>query len=73
MFICHDEKGGQSHNVQVAEKSFDNAAELKYFDIVTFQKCIHESINIRLNLGNAFHHSYGIRITAVLLCHVVFG
>jgi hypothetical protein len=42
------------NNMKVADKSLENVAELKYFEVcVTNQRCIHKEINGRVNLGYA--------------------
>jgi hypothetical protein len=48
---------GQSHNIKVANKSFQHAANFKYFGTtVTNQNCIHEETKSRLNSGNDCYH-----------------
>jgi hypothetical protein len=47
----------QSHNIKIANRSFENAAECRYFGItVTDQNLINGEIKSRLNLGNACYH-----------------
>jgi hypothetical protein len=52
------ETTGQNHYIKVANKSFENVAEFKYLGTMsTNEKCIHEEIKRRLNMGNSCYHA----------------
>jgi hypothetical protein len=56
--MSHHQNAGQNHNLLIANNSFENAAELKYFETtVTNPNCVSEEIKGRLNLENAYYHS----------------
>jgi hypothetical protein len=49
---------GQNHNIKVANRSFENIAQLRYLGItITNRNWIQNKIKGRLNSGNACYHS----------------
>jgi hypothetical protein len=53
---CH-QSAGQNHNIKIANRSVENAANFKYLGMtVKNQNLIHEENQIRFNLDNACHH-----------------
>jgi hypothetical protein len=51
-------KAGQKHNIEIANRSFENAAKIKYLGTtLTDQSCMSDEIKSRLNSGNACYHS----------------
>jgi hypothetical protein len=58
MLISTHQNAGKNHNIKIANRSFENTVQLKYFGLtVTNQNFIHEKVRSRLNLGNACYHS----------------
>jgi hypothetical protein len=54
---CH-QNAGQNKDIKIADKYFENVAELRYLGTnVTNGKVIQEEIKRRLNSGNACYHS----------------
>jgi hypothetical protein len=57
MLLSH-QNAGQNHDIKVANRCFDDVAQLKYLGTtVTNQNLIQEEIKRRLNLGNACYLS----------------
>jgi uncharacterized membrane protein YccC len=56
--LSHYQNGGQNHNINTANKSFENVAKRG-----TNQNHIHKEMKSRLNLGNACYHSLQILFT----------
>jgi hypothetical protein len=53
LLSCH-QNTGQNHDIKIANRSYENLAQFKYFGVtVTNQNLIQEEIKRRLNLGNA--------------------
>jgi ribosomal protein S2 len=58
MFVSRHRTTGQYHYIKVANKSFENVAELKFLGaMLTNQNCIHEEIKRSLNLRNTCYHA----------------
>jgi hypothetical protein len=57
MLLSCNQNGGQNHNIKIANRSFENVAQLKYLGMtVTNQNLIYEEIKRRLNLDNTCYH-----------------
>jgi hypothetical protein len=57
MLMSHHQNVGQNRVTKIANRSFENMAELKYLGTaITNQNLIQEKIKRRLNLGNAVYH-----------------
>jgi hypothetical protein len=55
--LCY-QKVGQKHSIKIANRSFEDMAQLKYLGTtLTDQNCMHEKIKNRLSCGNACYHS----------------
>jgi hypothetical protein len=51
-------KEGQNHKTQIAYRSFENVAQLKYLGMTVRKlNLFHEEIKSRLNSSNACYHS----------------
>jgi hypothetical protein len=58
MVVSRHQNVGQSHNLQIANKSHENVEKFKSLRAaVTNKNYIHEEIKSRLNSGNACYHS----------------
>jgi hypothetical protein len=58
MLMSRHQNAGQNHDVRIANRSFENVAQFKYFEMtVTRRNLIREEIRRRLNSGNACYHS----------------
>jgi hypothetical protein len=54
MLMSRSEKTGKTHNVKIANRSFEDVAKLKYLGkTLREQNWVHEEINRRQNSGNA--------------------
>jgi hypothetical protein len=64
---CHP-NAGQNHDIKIADISFENVAQLKYFGMrVTNQNLIQEEIKRRLSSGNDCYHSIQKLLLSCLL------
>jgi hypothetical protein len=58
MLLSHHQHAGQNHDIEIANRSFENVAEFKYFGItVKNQNLIQEKIKRRSNSGSDCYHS----------------
>jgi hypothetical protein len=58
MLLSRHGKVGQSHDIKIANRSFEIVIEFKYLGtIVTNQNSIQEEINMELNSDNTYYHS----------------
>jgi hypothetical protein len=56
--LSRRQNAGQNHDIKMANRCFENMAQLKYFGTtVTNQNFIQEEIKRTLNLSNACYHS----------------
>jgi hypothetical protein len=56
--MSRDQNAGQNHNIKIDNTSFERVEEFKYFGTtLTNRNSIHDEIQRRLKLGNAFYHS----------------
>jgi hypothetical protein len=56
MIMSHHLNSGQNHNIRIANELFESMAIFEYLGMtLTNQNDIHDEINSRLNLGNAFY------------------
>jgi hypothetical protein len=58
MLRSHNYNAGQNHNIQIANRSFENVVKFTYLGITAkHQHLVYKAIKSRLNSGNACHHS----------------
>jgi hypothetical protein len=58
MLLFRYQNAGQNHDMKIANRSFENVAQFKYFGTtITVQNLIQKEIKRRLNLDNACYHS----------------
>jgi sorting nexin-29 len=58
MVLSSHQNSGQNHEIKVADRSFENVAQLKYLGtIVTKENLTQEEIKRSVNSGNACYHS----------------
>jgi hypothetical protein len=58
VLLSRHQNAEQNHDVKIANRSFENMAQFKYFGTtVTNQKLIQEETKMRMNSGNACYHS----------------
>jgi hypothetical protein len=68
MLLFRHQNAGQNHDIKIANRSFENVAQLKYLGItVTNKNVIQEEIKRRVNLGNVCYHSVQKLLTCYLL------
>jgi hypothetical protein len=57
MLLSRHQNAGQNWDIKIANRSFENTPQFKYFGMaVTNQNLIEEEIKSRLNFGNACYH-----------------
>ena len=58
MFMSHEQNAWQNYKINIANKSPEKVAKLKYFGMeLAGQNCMHEAVKSRLKLGDALYHS----------------
>jgi hypothetical protein len=58
LLLYHQQNAGKNRDIKMANTSFENVAQLRYFrTTITNQNLIHEDFKRRLNLSNACYHS----------------
>jgi hypothetical protein len=58
MLPSHQQNAWRTHDINIADSSFESVAQLKYFGTaVGYQHLTQEEIKRRLNSGNACYHS----------------
>jgi hypothetical protein len=68
MMLSRHQNAGQNHNIKIANRSFENVAQLKCFGTTaTNQNLIQGKIKRILNLGNACYHSVQNLLSSRLL------
>jgi hypothetical protein len=68
LLSCH-QNAGQNHDMKIANRPFENVAQLKYLGMtVKNQNLIQEEIKRRLNSGNACYHSVQNLLYFHVLC-----
>jgi hypothetical protein len=68
MLLSRHLNAGRNHDMQIANKSFENVAQFRYFGTtITNQNLIQEEIKRRLNSGNACYHSVQNLLSSRLL------
>jgi hypothetical protein len=68
MLLSYHQNAGQNYDIKIANRCFENVAELRYLATTTTnQKSIQEEIKRRLNSGNACYHLVQILMRSHLL------
>jgi hypothetical protein len=68
LLLSRHQNAGKNHDTRIANRSFENVAQLKYFrTTVTNQNLIQEEITRRLNSSNACYHSVQNLLSSRLL------
>jgi hypothetical protein len=57
MLLSHHWKAGKNKNIKIANRSFENVSQFRYFETtVTNENLIQEKIKRRMNSGNAWYY-----------------
>jgi hypothetical protein len=68
MLMSCNQKIGQKHSIEVANRFFEKVAKFRYLGTtLTDQNCMHEEIKSRPNLGNAYYDSVQSLLSSCLL------
>jgi hypothetical protein len=68
MLMSRYQKAGQKHSINIANRSFDDVAKLKYLGtILTDQNCMHKEIKSSLNSGNGCYYEVQSILSSRLL------
>jgi hypothetical protein len=68
MLLSHHQIAGQNHDLNIANRYFENVAQFRYLGMtVTNQNIIEEEFRRRLNSGNACYHSAQHLLSSCLL------
>jgi hypothetical protein len=55
--VSRHQNAGQSYDIKIANRCFENVAKFRYLGTITNQNLIQEKIKRRLNSSNACYHS----------------
>jgi hypothetical protein len=66
MLLSHHQNAGQNYGIKIANRSFENVAQMKYLQ-VTNQNLFQEEVKRKLNSGNACYHSVQNLLSYLLL------
>jgi hypothetical protein len=67
ILLSPHQNAGQNHEIKIANRSFENVAQFKYWGTTVPNKnLIQEEIKRKLNSGNARHHS--VQNLSSLIC-----
>jgi hypothetical protein len=68
MLLSHQQNVGRNLDIKIANRSFENVPQFKYFGMtVTNQNLIQEEIKRRSNSGNAYYHLFQNLLSSRLL------
>jgi hypothetical protein len=72
--LSHHLNEGQNWDIKIANRSFENVSQFKYFGTtVTNQNLIQEEIKRRLSSGNDCYHSVQNQSKTIILFMVLYG